>query len=153
MIIAVDFDGTLCEHRFPDIGGEVVDAFKYLREFQSLGAKLMLWTMRSDLIAAATSIEGHKADRAYLTEAVEWCRKRGVEFWGVNSNPGQGSWTLSPKQYAHLYIDDAAFGCPLRDFPRAGSRKVADWTVIGPAVIAMLKSGGASLAMLRHTAP
>lgn len=138
MIIAVDFDGTLCEHRFPEIGGEVVDAFRYLKEFQALGAKLILWTMRSDLIADARSIEGHKADRAYLTEAVEWCRKRGVEFWAVNNSPGQGDWTLSPKQYAHLYIDDAAFGCPMRDFPRAGSKQVADWTRIGPEVVRML---------------
>lgn len=45
---------------------------------------------------------------------------------------------LFVKQYANLYIDDAAFGCPLRDFPRAGSKKVVDWTTVGPAVVAML---------------
>lgn len=139
-IIAIDFDGTLCDHRFPDIGGEVPGAFACLREFQEAGAKLILWTMRSDLIADARSIEGHAADRAYLTEAVEWCKARGVTFWGVNSNPEQSSWTLSPKQYAHIYIDDAAFGCPLRDFPRAGSRPVVDWSIVGPSVMQLLRA-------------
>lgn len=139
-IIAIDFDGTLVDHRFPKIGGEVPGAFSWLLEFQQAGAKLILWTMRSDLIADAESCEGHKADRSYLTEAVEFCRARGVEFWGVNQNPEQSSWTLSPKQYAHIYVDDAALGCPLRDFARAGSRPVVDWEIVGPTVMKILRS-------------
>lgn len=130
-IIAVDFDGTLVDHRFPDIGGEAPGAFAALKQFQEAGAKLILWTMRSDF-------EGtdHLATRGYLTEAIEFCRARGIEFWGVNCNPDQKSWTQSPKVYAHIYIDDAAHGIPLRDYPRMGSRPVVDWTVVGPAVLA-----------------
>lgn len=139
-IIAVDFDGTLCDHRFPDIGGEVPGAFQWLREFNEAGARLILWTMRSDMRSDSKSVEGHKADRDYLGEAVAWCRDRGVEFWAVNSHPGQESWTVSPKAYAHIYIDDAAFGCPLRDYPRMGSRKVVDWSIVGPAVLEIIRS-------------
>jgi hypothetical protein len=91
LIICVDFDGTLCDHRFPDIGGEVPGAFHWLKQFQAAGAKLILWTMRSDLRNPADDgkgpTPGAKADRDYLTAAVEWCRERGVEFWGVNQNP------------------------------------------------------------------
>lgn len=144
MIIAVDFDGTLCEHRFPEIGMEVPGAFACLRAMQDAGAKLILWTMRSDLRNPADNgsgpTPGANADRDYLTEAVEWCRSRGVTFWGVNENPEQKSWTQSPKQYAHLYIDDAAFGCPLRDMPRAGSKPAVDWSIVGPAVMKMLEA-------------
>lgn len=130
MIIAVDFDGTLCDHRFPDIGGEVPEAFKYLREFQAAGARLILWTMRND-----------RPGEPVLTQAVEWCKERGITFWGVNNNPEQHTWSQSPKQYAHIYIDDAAFGCPLRDFPRSGSRPVVDWNIVGPAVLEAIKRG------------
>lgn len=126
MIIAIDFDGTLCDHRFPEIGSEVTDAFVWLRKFQEAGAMLMLWTMRS----------GHT-----LTEAVEWCRERDIEFWGINNNPEQYKWSESPKQYANIYIDDTAFGCPLRDFPRFGSRPVVDWSIVGPKVLEILKGG------------
>ena len=141
MIIAIDFDGTIVDHRFPDIGAEVPGAIAALREFQEAGARLILWTMRSDMVAPnKRSPEGHSADRNYLTEAVEFCRARGVTFWGVNANPEQADWTGSPKQYAHLYIDDAAFGCPLRDHPRMGSRPCVDWERVRPAVLDMLRS-------------
>ena len=42
----------------------------------------------------------------------------GIEFFGVNCNPAQASWTTSPKIYSHVYVDDAAAGCPLRENPR-----------------------------------
>lgn len=144
-IIAIDFDGTLCEHRFPEIGQEVPGAFRWLKEFESHGARLILWTMRSDLRNPHDNntgpTPGANADRDYLTEAVNWCKERGVTFWGVNQNPDQHSWTQSPKQYAHIYIDDAAFGCPLREMPRAGSRPAVDWDVVGPAVLNTLTKG------------
>lgn len=126
-IIAVDFDGTIVEHEFPEIGKPVPYAFATLRELQRAGYRLILYTMRSDFIADAASTEGHKADRAYLTEAVEFCRSHGLEFWAVNENPEQSSWTTSPKVYAHIYIDDAAFSCPMRKNPNPNGRPYVDW--------------------------
>lgn len=140
MIIAVDFDGTLVDHRFPEIGAEAPGAFKWLHEFQKAGAKLILWTMRSDVRGEGIGPEGFGADRDYLTEAVVFCRSRGIEFWAVNKNPRQGSWTDSPKAYAHLYIDDAAFGVPVREAARMGSRPIVDWDVVGPCVMAMIEA-------------
>lgn len=115
MIAAIDFDGTLVEHMFPEIGPEVPDAFDWLHRFEAGGVRLMLWTMRS----------GYTLDRA-----VEFCRERGVEFWGVNESRGQRAWSISPKQYAHVYIDDAALGCPLCMV--GGNRPVVDWAIAGP---------------------
>lgn len=110
-IIAVDFDGTLCEHRYPDIGFEVPGAIDTLKWLQGKGARLILWTMRS-------------GDR--LQEAVNWCQERGIEFSGVNLNPDQHTWTDSPKAYAHVYIDDAALGCPVvRD--SGGKTDMVEW--------------------------
>lgn len=140
MIVAIDFDGTIVDHRFPEIGGEVPGAFAAMKEFQKAGAQLILWTMRSDMRSTGVSDEGHKADRDYLGEAVEFCRERGVEFWGVNQSPGQESWSTSPKQYAHIYIDDAALGCPLRENPRMGGKSFVDWSIVGPKVMEKIQT-------------
>lgn len=139
MIIAIDFDGTIAEHRFPDIGRSVPGAIEWMREFQEAGAKLILFTMRSDLRADGMGPEGVGPDHDYLRDAVEFCREWGIEFWGVNENPDQGSWTSSPKPYAHVYIDDAAFGCPLRPAFQS-SRPMVDWSIVGPAVLEMIKA-------------
>lgn len=125
-IIAVDFDGTIADHRYPEIGEAVPGAIDSLKTFAACGARLILFTMRSDL---------RSDGRNYLTEAVEWCRARGVEFWGVNQNPEQASWTSSPKPYAHIYIDDAAAGCPLRENPRYNGRPMVDWKRVEPMVL------------------
>ena len=119
MIIAVDFDGTIVENQYPKIGPDVPGAFEWLRKLSDSGASLMLWTMR----------DGHR-----LAEAVAHCRTQGIEFWGINRNPGQESWSQSVKQYAHVYIDDNALGCPLVD--PEGRRAYVDWSIAGPMALA-----------------
>lgn len=123
MIVAVDFDGTIVEHQYPKIGPDVPGAFEWLQKLQDAGALLMLWTMR---------------DGPRLDEAVAHCRARGIEFWGINANPTQASWSKSVKQYAHLYVDDAALGCPLVD--QDGRRSCVDWSVAGPMALAAVTS-------------
>lgn len=98
MRIAVDFDGTVVEHRYPEMGDERPMATMTLRQLQEEGHQLILWTVR----------EGE-----LLTQAVEWCRERGVEFYAVNANyPDQ---TEEDNHYARkitadLYIDDRNVG-------------------------------------------
>lgn len=100
MVIAVDFDGTIVEHRFPEIGREVPMAVSTLRKLDEQGHRLILWSVR----------EGE-----LLQEAVDWCRERGLEFFAVNANsPGEepmpeGS-TGCRKVNADLYIDDRNVG-------------------------------------------
>ncbi len=132
MYIAIDFDGTIVEHKYPDIGNPVPGAIEWMKRWQSAGAKLILYTMRSD-----------GSDGPTLTQAVEYCRRHGIEFYGVNSNPTQAKWTQSPKAYAHVYVDDAAFGCPLRD-AFSTDRPMVDWEVVGPAVMQKLADKGAA---------
>lgn len=123
MILGIDFDGTLVEHQFPEIGTEVPGAFKWLRIFQDHGAKLVLWTMRSN---------SQKHGRV-LGDAVDYCLAKGIKFWGINCNPEQHSWTGSPKAYCNFYIDDAAIGCPLVRPP--GKRPYVCWEQVGPLVL------------------
>lgn len=125
MKIAIDFDGTIVGHCFPEIGPAVPGAIYWMKEFQLAGAKLILWTMRND-----------RPDGNYLSSAVQYCRDNGIEFYGINRDPDQNNWTGSPKAYANIYIDDAAFGCPLREHPSAKVRRpCVDWAIVGPATL------------------
>lgn len=128
-ILAIDFDGTIADHRFPDIGSAVPGAFEWMKKFQEAGAQLILWTMRSD---------GQESGDV-LTHAVEFCKDKGIEFYGVNENPDQ-DWSDSPKVYAHYYIDDASIGCPLHENPRCGGAPFVDWEVVGPLVMDLINA-------------
>ena len=46
MIIAVDFDGTIVEHRYPKIGKEKPFAIETLKKLSAEGHRLILWTVR-----------------------------------------------------------------------------------------------------------
>lgn len=120
-LIAVDFDDTICANtEYPSIGAPVPMALDYLKMFEESGANLILWTMRSG---------------DALAQAVDYLRKNGIQPWGINENPEQYSWSESPKVYAHLYIDDAAFGVPLMTFRGV---QVVDWSKVGPATMSKI---------------
>jgi glutaminyl-peptide cyclotransferase len=97
MIIAIDFDGTIVEHKYPEIGKEMLFAFETLKELQKQKHQLILWTYRS----------GKELD-----EAVEYCRERGIEFYAVNKNYPEEEFddTMSRKIHADIYIDDRNIG-------------------------------------------
>lgn len=96
--IAVDFDGTLVTHQFPRIGVECPGAVSTIKALQQNGVKVFLWTMR---------------DGEYLEAAKNWCKSRGLELDAYNVS-ASGWGTSSPKQFANLYIDDSALGCPMK---------------------------------------
>lgn len=129
MYICVDFDGTIVDHRYPLIGPPVPDAILWLQKWQELGAKIILFTMRSDDSPAGD----------LLTEAVQYVEKNGVKLFGINRNPDQDSWTASPKAYAHIYVDDSAYGCPLIHL-HGFARACVDWALVGPEVATKLLS-------------
>jgi hydroxymethylpyrimidine pyrophosphatase-like HAD family hydrolase len=112
-IIAVDFDGTIVTHEYPNIGTPVPFALETLISLVERGHKIILYTMRSN---------------SYLMDAVAYLQQNGVDLYGVNFNPDQKTWTNSPKIYAHYYIDDAAVGCPL--IVGKHPRPYVDWSKI-----------------------
>lgn len=93
-IIAVDFDGTLCENKWPDIGDPNLELINYLKEEREKGNKIILWTCRV-------------SER--LNDAVNWCYERGLIFDEVNNNTPEVIdlfGTESRKIFANEYIDD-----------------------------------------------
>ena len=99
MIIAVDFDGTIVEHRYPQIGREIPFAITTLRRLQAEHHLLILWSVREGRL---------------LEEAVGFCRERGLEFYAVNSNTPEDESDIpvsrSRKVNADMYIDDRNIG-------------------------------------------
>ncbi len=98
MVIAVDFDGTIVEHKFPKIGKPIPFAVETLKELHKQGHQLILWTYRAG---------------KYLNEAVEYCKSKGLEFYAVNSNEPNEEFdpiNRSRKIYADVYIDDRNVG-------------------------------------------
>lgn len=99
MIIAVDFDGTIVEHRYPAIGNEQPFAIETLKKLTEEGHRLILWTVR----------EGRLLD-----EAVMFCRERGLEFYAVNRDYPEEEKNrnnhFSRKLKADLWIDDRNLG-------------------------------------------
>lgn len=99
MTIAVDFDGTIVRHRYPDIGEEIPFATQTLKMLIEERHKLILWSVR----------EGQLLD-----DAVEWCRERGVEFYAVNRDFPEEDITknqhFSRKLKVDMWIDDRNVG-------------------------------------------
>ena len=98
MVIAIDFDGTIVEHRYPEIGKEIPFSVETLKMLQQDRHKLILWTVR----------EGHLLD-----EAVQWCKERGLEFYAVNRDypeEAREDRGFSRKLKADMFIDDRNLG-------------------------------------------
>lgn len=110
-IVAVDFDGTLCEDAYPDIGKPKIEVINAIKEYQSYGWKIILWTCRN--------FEA-------LNQAVEWCKQQGLEFDAINTNLlevqeffGGGD---TRKVFADVYIDDK--NVLLKEVDRSGIRVI-----------------------------
>ncbi len=97
MKIAIDFDGTIVEDAYPEIGKPKLFAFETMKELQKQNHQLILWTYRSG---------------AELEEAVEFCREKGIEFYAINKSYPEEVYDAagSRKIHAHIFIDDRNIG-------------------------------------------
>ena len=98
LLIAVDFDGTIVEDKYPAVGKAKPFAIETLKMLQNDGNRIILWTYRN----------GRKLD-----EAVQFLHDQGVPPYAVNrSYPEEVSHPddVSRKIHADLFIDDRNFG-------------------------------------------
>ena len=100
MVIAVDFDGTIVENKYPEIGQERPFAIDTLKMLIKDRHKLILWSVREGKL---------------LEDAVEWCRQRGVEFYAINRDYPEETTENNPHFSRKLntidyFIDDRNIG-------------------------------------------
>lgn len=97
LTIAVDFDGTIVENRYPKIGKPVLFALETLKKLQEDGHHLILWTYRCG---------------PELQEAVDFCKSKGINFYAVNKSYPEEVFdqNISRKIQADIFIDDRNIG-------------------------------------------
>lgn len=122
--ICVDFDATITEeNNYPYIGKENPHAFDIMKRWQKeYNVGWILDTMRGG--------ENKK-------NAIEYCRKRGLEFYSIGKHPEQASWTDTTKAYGIFSIDDRNVGTPLK-LTENGKLSV-DWLKIQEILEPILK--------------
>lgn len=98
MTIGVDFDGTIVEHEYPNIGPPIPFAIEVLKKLQEEGHILILWTVRhGDL----------------LQDALDYCEENGLKLYAANKNYPEEKYSeddTSRKLNADIYIDDRNIG-------------------------------------------
>jgi len=99
MNIAIDFDGTIVEHKYPEIGREIPFAIETLKKIQNDGHRLILWSCRTGDL---------------LQEAVDFCKERGLEFYAANldfpEENIENNLSYSRKLKVDMFIDDRNLG-------------------------------------------
>lgn len=106
MVYAVDFDGYLCRNAWPGIGEPNTKVIAHFKKLRAEGHKLILWTCR----------EGQA-----LQEAVEWCKRFGLEFDAVNENLPERmeQYGTDPRKVgADFYCDDRNYWLQPRELGR-----------------------------------
>ena len=93
-ILAVDFDGTIVEHKFPGIGKLIPGARVALRYLHKKGCRIIIWTCRKG---------------KYENNMREFLVKEKIPFDYINENVPGIDFT-SNKVFANYYIDDLNLG-------------------------------------------
>ena len=107
MKIYLDFDGTVVEHYFPEIGAENPHAIKVIARLQAAGHEIVLNTYRADI------------DVQHVHEALDFIHsfdeiQQPIEkFLPEKLDPRSFDLDIA-KESNQLYIDDIATGIPMR---------------------------------------
>lgn len=106
MIIAIDFDGTIVEHMWPEIGPLRTNAVEVIRRLNTEGHRILIWTCRTSQILDRIQLPS----RSTVFHAKEFLDDHGIPYHAINNNDPRSDFQPSPKIYADLYIDDKQLG-------------------------------------------
>jgi hydroxymethylpyrimidine pyrophosphatase-like HAD family hydrolase len=101
-LIAIDFDGTIVEEAFPELGALKPHAKRVMQRIRNEGGRIAIWTARNK-----------RFDEAIQT----FLKDNDIPFDVYNDhfpeNKEKYNWTAelgSPKIFAEIYIDDRGYG-------------------------------------------
>lgn len=127
-VYAVDFDRTLnLAQKYPELGKPNMKLIEMLIKCRAAGDKVILWTCR----------EGQLLD-----DAVEYCRKYGLEFDAINDNiqENKDRWENNTRKvFADFYIDDRNLIFDGNELKIALTHPAAIWH--GGPIIACVEEG------------
>lgn len=97
-IIAIDFDGTIADSKYPDCGELRPDAKEVINHLHYLGHEIIIWTCRCDEPAekAKKFLDDHGVKYHKFNEHMD----RLIKEYGNNTR----------KIFANVYIDDRQLG-------------------------------------------
>ncbi len=90
--ICVDFDGTICEHRFPAIGEPKKNAIEVLKALKKSGCYIVVYSCRCNPELPDFP--------KYADEMEAWLKEKDIPYDRI--------WKEAGKPIAHVYIDDRA---------------------------------------------
>lgn len=96
LVVAVDFDGTIVNDKFPEIGNIKTKTVELMKKLKEKGHLVIVWTCRS----------GHNLD-----DAVDFLNKNNILYDYINENP-QDPYAIAGwqgrKVFCDIYLDDRA---------------------------------------------
>lgn len=120
MKIYLDFDGTVVEHVYPEIGKYNKGCFEVVKKLQDAGHEIILNTYRAD------------CDNGTLEESIKYIEENaeftldGVEQKKIQPYPW--NWEYFFKDDT-IFLDDAAYDMPLKE-PLDSSFDIVDWSEV-----------------------
>jgi len=113
--IYLDFDGTVVEHDYPNIGRCNFGCFEVIKKLQDAGHEIILNTYRIEC-----DRESFEQAQKYLNETYwNFCKDKNTELQpilkhtGTKSNPVIWDWNIM-KQTKEIWIDDIANDIPIK---------------------------------------
>jgi hypothetical protein len=119
MTIYLDFDGTLVEHYYPELGAPNPHALRVITKLQANGHQLILNSYRADL------------NDGSLEEALAYLNSNGeikpiTEHLEAKVNPPSFE-LVEAIRSGELYIDDISVGIPMRRNKQLEYGMMVDW--------------------------
>lgn len=108
-IIAIDFDDTINvmgSSKYPQCGEPRLWAKEVINFMHKLGIKIVIWTSRD---VAYNQDEKKMYD--HMTPMIEWLDKHEIHYDAINKSIQFAPYHYNGRKvYAHMYVDDRAFG-------------------------------------------
>ena len=97
MIIAIDFDNTICEQAYPAVGALKTNAREIIQKLYDEGHEIIVWTCRS------SGLE--------LAMMMDFLKDHNIPYHSINENAPSiekqaSTGFANRKIFAHVYIDD-----------------------------------------------
>ena len=105
-MLAIDFDGTIVEHKFPFIGEPKPNVVEVINRLYNEGHSIIIWTCRT----SQNDFKDVPNSEPTIFDVYKFLGRHKIPFTTINHNDPKNPFQPSPKVYADIYIDDKQLG-------------------------------------------